>query len=131
MQTPQIHSFPDSLLPNHWSEIRKELLKIRDGIELGGLESCCARGSKIVIRIIVQLRRTYRACFRDHLVIKYEIAKYEGDLGQPDLYVALSDKQAQQGQPIDEVLPQPALPHVVEAGQCAGPDAIAWNGSER
>lgn len=27
--------------------------------------------------------------FRDHLVLEYEIAKYEGDLGQPNAYVAL------------------------------------------
>jgi LmbE family N-acetylglucosaminyl deacetylase len=28
--------------------------------------------------------------FRDHLVCEYEIPKYEGDLGQPNLYVTLS-----------------------------------------
>lgn len=29
--------------------------------------------------------------FRDHLVLEYEIPKYEGDLGQPNLYVPLSE----------------------------------------
>jgi LmbE family N-acetylglucosaminyl deacetylase len=28
--------------------------------------------------------------FRDHLILEYEIPKYEGDLGQPNFYVALS-----------------------------------------
>jgi LmbE family N-acetylglucosaminyl deacetylase len=28
--------------------------------------------------------------FRDHLILEYEIPKYEGDLGQPNLYVAVS-----------------------------------------
>jgi LmbE family N-acetylglucosaminyl deacetylase len=28
--------------------------------------------------------------FRDHLVLEYEIVKYEGDLGQPNLYVPLA-----------------------------------------
>jgi LmbE family N-acetylglucosaminyl deacetylase len=28
--------------------------------------------------------------FRDHLVLEYEIPKYEGDLGQPNVYVPLS-----------------------------------------
>lgn len=28
--------------------------------------------------------------FRDHLILEYEIPKYEGDLGLPNLYVALS-----------------------------------------
>ena len=29
--------------------------------------------------------------FRDHLILEYEIPKYEGDLGQPNVYVALSN----------------------------------------
>ena len=30
--------------------------------------------------------------FRNHLVLEYEIAKYEGDLGQPNVYVPLSEE---------------------------------------
>lgn len=29
-------------------------------------------------------------CFRNHSILEYEIAKYEGDLGQPNVYVPLS-----------------------------------------
>jgi LmbE family N-acetylglucosaminyl deacetylase len=29
--------------------------------------------------------------FRDHLVLEYEIVKFEGDLGQPNLYVPLTE----------------------------------------
>ncbi len=32
--------------------------------------------------------------FRNHLVAEYEIPKYEGDLGQPNLFVPLSDEVA-------------------------------------
>jgi LmbE family N-acetylglucosaminyl deacetylase len=32
--------------------------------------------------------------FRNHLVLEYEIAKYEGDLGQPNLFVPLPDEVA-------------------------------------
>jgi len=31
--------------------------------------------------------------FRDHLIFEYEIPKYEGDLGQPNVYVALDEAQ--------------------------------------
>ena len=31
--------------------------------------------------------------FRDHWVLEYEIPKYDGDLGRPNAYVALSDAQ--------------------------------------
>jgi len=30
--------------------------------------------------------------FRDHLVLEYEIPKYDGDLGQPNAFVAVSDE---------------------------------------
>jgi LmbE family N-acetylglucosaminyl deacetylase len=32
--------------------------------------------------------------FRDHLIAEYEIPKYEGDLGHPNLYVPLTELQA-------------------------------------
>jgi LmbE family N-acetylglucosaminyl deacetylase len=32
--------------------------------------------------------------FRDHLIVEYEIPKYEGDLGHPNLYVPLSEETA-------------------------------------
>lgn len=34
------------------------------------------------------------ATFRDHLILEYEIPKYDGDLGQPSVYVRLSSEQA-------------------------------------
>lgn len=37
-------------------------------------------------RLVAEL--TWQA-FRDHLIVEYEIPKYEGDLGQPNLYVPL------------------------------------------
>ena len=30
-------------------------------------------------------------CFRDHLILEYEIPKWDGDLGQPNLYWALTE----------------------------------------
>ena len=30
-------------------------------------------------------------CFRDHLILEYEIPKWDGDLGQPNLYCALTE----------------------------------------
>jgi LmbE family N-acetylglucosaminyl deacetylase len=42
--------------------------------------------------------------FRDHLILEYEIPKYEGDAGQPNLYVALS-KHSGEGK-LDHLLRQ-------------------------
>ncbi len=33
--------------------------------------------------------------FRDHLVLEYEVPKYDGDLGQPNVFVTLDDEQRQ------------------------------------
>jgi LmbE family N-acetylglucosaminyl deacetylase len=33
--------------------------------------------------------------FRDHLILEYEIPKYEGDLGHPNLYVHLTQEQGE------------------------------------
>jgi LmbE family N-acetylglucosaminyl deacetylase len=33
--------------------------------------------------------------FRDHLVLEYEVPKYEGDLGQPNLFVPLTQDQCE------------------------------------
>ena len=32
--------------------------------------------------------------WRDHLILEYEVPKYEGDLGQPNVYVPLTEAQA-------------------------------------
>ena len=31
--------------------------------------------------------------FRDHLVLEYEIPKWDGDLGRPNTFIALSEEQ--------------------------------------
>ncbi len=33
--------------------------------------------------------------FRDHLILEYEIPKYDGDLGRPNVFVPLDEEQAQ------------------------------------
>jgi LmbE family N-acetylglucosaminyl deacetylase len=33
--------------------------------------------------------------FRDHLILEYEIPKYDGDLGQPSVYVPLTQETCQ------------------------------------
>jgi len=42
--------------------------------------------------------------FRDHLILEYEIPKYDGDLGRPNLFV-----------PLDASLPEQKVTHLLEA----------------
>ena len=41
--------------------------------------------------------------FRDHLILEYEIPKYDGDLGSPNIFV-----------PLDEAVCQEKIHHVLE-----------------
>lgn len=89
-----IHSYPDSLFPNHWHEIKKDLLETRDeiGKEQIGIVLCPRLDDRHQDHKIVA-ENVWRV-FRDHLILEFEIHKYEGDLGQPNLYIGLTDVQA-------------------------------------
>jgi len=43
-------------------------------------------------RLIAELTRN---TFRDHLILEYEIPKYDGDMGQPSVFVTLSSEMCQ------------------------------------
>ena len=45
--------------------------------------------------------------FRDHLILEYEIPKYDGDLGSPNLFVTLSKSLAKKRLRILPILPDP------------------------
>ncbi len=86
------HSYKDGYFPHAWSDIKDsfELLKSRVSPDIifthyrGDLHQDH--------RIVSEL--TWNT-FRDHLILEYEIVKYDGDLGTPNFFVHLSDIQCQ------------------------------------
>jgi LmbE family N-acetylglucosaminyl deacetylase len=86
--TVQTHDLPDGRFPSQWNRV-KEIL-----------EDCVATWTPDVVlapsrsdahqdhRILAGLVPTV---FRNHLVLEYEIPKWDGDLSQPSAYVPLSD----------------------------------------
>lgn len=89
--TLKLAAFRDGFLPAQYSDV-KEFLE--------GVKRECA--PDIVFthrledrhqdhRLVAEL--TWNT-WRDHLVLEYEILKYEGDLGQPNVYVPLTAAQA-------------------------------------
>ena len=94
MEQTTIHAYPDSLLPNHWQEVKNDLLSLRD--EIGS-----DRISMVICPRLEDRHQDHRVVaenvwrvFRNHLILEYEIPKYEGDLGRPNLYVELTQEQA-------------------------------------
>jgi LmbE family N-acetylglucosaminyl deacetylase len=84
---------PDGRLPHRWNDV-KDLL-----------EQVAATGTFDLIlapspydahqdhRLLAELVPTV---WRDHLVLGYELPKYDGDFGRPTMYVPLSDETARE-----------------------------------
>jgi len=64
--------------------------------------------------------------FRDHLILEYEIPKYDGDLGAPNCYVPLDDAACREktSHVLDVFATQRERP-LVHGGHLPGPDAAA------
>ena len=89
----RIETFPDCCFPAAWSELKQYFADLAR--ELVG-----DRSPDLVFthrlddrhqdhRLTAEL--TWNA-FRDHLILEYEIPKFEGDLGQPNRFVALDEQ---------------------------------------
>lgn len=89
--TLAIHGFRESFFPVQWEPIKQLFEKVRRAFEPQLVFSHHRHDQHQDHRMLAEL--TWNT-FRDHTVLEYEIAKYEGDLGQPNLFVPLTRAQA-------------------------------------
>ncbi|QDV44006.1 GlcNAc-PI de-N-acetylase [Stieleria neptunia] len=89
----EIFAFRDSFFPNHWGEIKETLSDLSKRVQPDLIFTHRLEDRHQDHRLIAEL--TWCA-FRNHLILEYEIPKYEGDLGQPNLYWTLSRAITQQ-----------------------------------
>ena len=82
-----VKSFRESFFPTVWSDIKSYFEEIKRDVTPDVV--LCHRTADLHQdhRVVAEL--TWNT-FRNHLVLEYEIAKYEGDLGSPNVYVPLS-----------------------------------------
>jgi LmbE family N-acetylglucosaminyl deacetylase len=85
-----IFDYPDTLMPEHWSEIKdvmRQYVKSEDKIDvvLTHNRNDLHQDHKTIALNTLQV-------FRDHLILEYEIPKYEGDLSTPNVYIPLADE---------------------------------------
>jgi LmbE family N-acetylglucosaminyl deacetylase len=86
-----ISNFRESFFPAAWLEIKEHFETVRRACE-PDLVLCHRPSDRHQDhRVVAEL--TWNT-FRNHLVWEYEIPKYEGDLGQPNLFVPLTRAQA-------------------------------------
>lgn len=87
-----VADFPDRFFPAHWEPLKRRIADAaaelaRCDLVLGPWAGDQHQDHRTTAEILVQV-------FRRQPVWSYEIVKYEGDLGQPNLLVELSDELA-------------------------------------
>jgi LmbE family N-acetylglucosaminyl deacetylase len=82
----EIESFPDSFFPDRYRDIKGFFGNLRKRIDPDLIFTHRREDMHQDHSLVGEL--TWNT-FRDHLIFEYEIPKYEGDLGQPNVYFAL------------------------------------------
>jgi LmbE family N-acetylglucosaminyl deacetylase len=87
-----VADLPDGRLPEHWGTVKQQLADFRRTCEpdmvLGPQRADYHQDHRLLAELIPTE-------FRDHLVLGYEILKWESDLPNPTLYLPVSDDAAQ------------------------------------
>jgi LmbE family N-acetylglucosaminyl deacetylase len=87
-----VHNFRDGFFPSRQAEIKEAFEQLKRSFRPTLVLTHCRDDLHQDHRIVSEL--TYNT-FRDHLVWEYEILKYDGDLGNPNLFSPLSEDQAE------------------------------------
>lgn len=82
-----LRQFRDGYFPSQFFEVKTFFEEIRRYGDPDVIFTHCLQDRHQDHRLVSEL--TWQA-FRDHLILEYEIPKYEGDLGHPNLFVPLS-----------------------------------------
>jgi LmbE family N-acetylglucosaminyl deacetylase len=86
--TFEMHDFRDSYFPAQFAGIKEAVEALRGKVVPDVVLTHCAQDRHQDHRLLSEL--TW-CSFRDHLVLEYEIPKYDGDLAQPNVFVPLSE----------------------------------------
>lgn len=86
----EVHGFRDAYLPQQSGEVKDRFEELKGEWSPDLLLTHWSGDAHQDHRVVSEL--TWNT-FRDHLVLEYEIPKYDGDLGRPNLYVPLTREQ--------------------------------------
>ncbi|HYQ67221.1 MAG TPA: PIG-L deacetylase family protein [Actinophytocola sp.] len=87
-----VHKLPDGRLPAHWDEAKNAVEELRGRSDPDMILAPRADDAHQDHRGLARLVPT---AFRDHLVLGYEIVKWDGDLARPNAYQPLSAELAE------------------------------------
>jgi len=83
-----VNEFRDGFFPYDGAKV-KESVEVLKGIAPDVILTHSRRDSHQDHRVVAEL--TWNT-FRDHFILEYEIPKYDGDMGQPSVFVPLEDE---------------------------------------
>jgi LmbE family N-acetylglucosaminyl deacetylase len=86
--TVVVHDFPDSFFPYAGRELKDCIAGLKGEVSPDLIFTHRREDLHQDHRLVAEL--TWCA-FRDHVILEYEVPKYEGDLGHPNLYVPLDE----------------------------------------
>jgi LmbE family N-acetylglucosaminyl deacetylase len=90
---PVLKSFRDGFMPFMGSEVKAVFEELKQAVVPDLILTPNRKDAHQDHRLLGEL--TWNT-FRDHLILEYEIPKYDGDLGQPTVFVPLEKRQYQQ-----------------------------------
>jgi LmbE family N-acetylglucosaminyl deacetylase len=86
VREPLLKSFRDGFLPFHGAEVKTVFEELKQIVSPDIILTHASKDAHQDHRLIWELAWN---TFRDHLILEYEIPKYDGDLGQPSFFVPL------------------------------------------
>ena len=92
IEGPLLKSFQDGFMPFVGGEIKAVFEDLKLAVSPDLIFTHNRRDAHQDHRLLAEL--TWNT-FRDHLILEYEIPKYDGDLGQPNLFVLLESEVCQ------------------------------------
>lgn len=91
VHTVTIHEFRDGYTPGQWSAIKDTFEQLKTNVNPDLIFTHTRDDRHQDHRTIHDF--TWNT-FRNHMILEYEIPKYDGDLGQPNLFVSVEKKDA-------------------------------------
>jgi LmbE family N-acetylglucosaminyl deacetylase len=92
LKGPTIKAFRDGFLPFAGAEVKSVFEELKQSISPDLVFTHNRKDAHQDHRLLAELAWN---TFRDHLILEYEIPKYDGDLGQPNLFVPLQPEMFQ------------------------------------
>jgi LmbE family N-acetylglucosaminyl deacetylase len=89
LREPRFHVFPDGFMPFVGADIKAVFENLKTTVNPQLIFTHQHRDAHQDHRLIAEL--TWNT-FRDHLILEYEIPKYDGDMGQPNVFFSLSEE---------------------------------------